>query len=150
MIKLSKRIYVYFVLYSIMLFMAGGFFGQILIHHRPQGPRHPFLPGRHFPAPQREPEAADIIRHIERELKLNPEQQKQVRAIITQSQPAFQAEIEKIRRDLDEIKQKIDAEIEAVLNPEQIKIFRDHTKRPSPPPHRGPRHEPGRPPEHRR
>lgn len=131
MIKVSKKIYGYFIVYSIAIFGSGLFVGQRFYHPHPPFPPHGFGMGRHG-GPQHDREF-EKKRFFEG-LALTTQQQEVVDKIMTKHRPKIEEHITAMRQALDRDKQEIDKEIELILTADQKKVFATMKQMPGPPP----------------
>jgi Spy/CpxP family protein refolding chaperone len=70
-------------------------------------------------------ERPDMTRMLEKKLELDAEQVKKVREIFAAARPQFEAAMKEARPRMEQIRQESDAQIRAILRPEQQTKFDD-------------------------
>ncbi|HCY37176.1 MAG: hypothetical protein DKM50_14135 [Candidatus Margulisiibacteriota bacterium] len=135
MITLTKKKYIYFIAYSIVIFFCGLFVGQVYFHPRPPFPLNSFGFGK--PRDSHHRGGGDMRNKMVRLLALSSEQQIQLDNVMKKHRPEIEKHIMSMRMAIDVDKQQIDKEIEAILTQKQKTKFAKIKRMPDPPPFLG-------------
>jgi len=134
--KALTRTRVWFVLFVVVVFGSGVGTGVLLSRFGPHGPW-----GRHGP-PGPPPSPTDSAARVARDLKLTPEQEREVRAAFERGAVRLNAFRARTGQEFDALLNELNADIERTLRPEQREQFRAHLpkrRRDMPPPPPPPR-----------
>ncbi|MBM3296162.1 MAG: periplasmic heavy metal sensor [Candidatus Aminicenantes bacterium] len=112
---MKKRPTVWIAAALALVFLAGAaagiFFERLVLSPRP----HHRRPPSHFPS----------LEMMARELGLNADQQARIKEIFERNEERFRALRGDIRKNLNDIREQLKREIDAVLTPEQISKLQD-------------------------
>jgi len=130
--KALTRTRVWFVLFVVVVFGSGLGTGVLLSRFGPWG--------RHGP-PGPPPSPTDSAARVGRDLKLTPEQEREVRAAFERGAVRLNAFRARTGQEFDVLLKELNADIERTLRPEQREQFRAHLPKrrrdlPPPPPPR--------------
>lgn len=125
MIRVTRE-RLWFGAFVLLVFVMGLAAGIAVDRYTRARPEPPFGRG---PLGGRPPAAAVLVERLDRELNLSADQQRQLESVLQRNRQRMQAFQASTREEFETLRRELDAEIRAILTPEQRAKFDERASR---------------------